>query len=295
MDASRARFLNSHTLPEDAAASDDMLQPVVELPTQRLVAGQLVHEGDMLSNEVPVALVFNGISHAVMMATPQDLPALALGFSLSEGVLGAADECYGIEVVAMDAQTATNGLTAAFEVRLEIASRRFATLKERRRFLSGRTGCGVCGVESLASFELDAPRVARPSWSDALNVTPLAHAFEQLPARQVLNRQTGSMHAAGWGLPDGELVQVMEDVGRHNALDKLLGWRAMLPEKEAAEGFVVMTSRASYELIRKCAYRNVPVLAAISAPTVLAVQLAGHTGMRLFGLCRQGKAVQYTN
>lgn len=271
------------------------LDPAVARRVQRYVNGQSQSEEmDNVSNEVPVALVFNGISHAVMMATPKDLQAFALGFALSEGILAAPDECYGIEVVPIEAQVATGGLTAACEVRLDISSRRFVALKDRRRSLSGRTGCGVCGVESLATFELDTPEVTQAQWVQSLGMDALARAFELLPGAQKINQQTGSVHAAGWALPNGQLLQVMEDVGRHNALDKLLGWRATQGKDVGEQGFVVMTSRASYELIRKCAFLDVPVLATISAPTALAVELAKQAHMGLYGLCRNQRVVKYT-
>lgn len=247
---------------------------------------------DWVSNEVPVALVYNGISHAVMMATPKDLQAFALGFSLSEGIIESVVECYGIEVVPIEAQVATAGLCAAYEIRLEIASRRFMALKERRRSLSGRTGCGVCGVESLASFDLVIRQVNRPEWLSAVEPSVLFKAFDALTEKQLINQQTGSVHAAGWVNVQGELLQVMEDVGRHNALDKLLGWRAGLREL-AVPGFVIMTSRASYELIKKCALLDVPMLATISAPTALAIELSKQAQMRLYGLCRRERVVLY--
>lgn len=272
-----------------------IIEPVIERNIKRFRDGQWQSEAiDMVSNEVPVALVFNGISHTVMMATPRDLDALALGFALSEGIIEAAHECYGVEVVHINAEAATKGLTAACEVRLEISSRQFLKLKEHRRTLAGRTGCGVCGVESLTAFELDTPKVKHAPWVNDVKAEKLLDVFEALPLAQVLNRQTGSIHAAGWVDTAGVLVKVMEDVGRHNALDKLLGWRAQEEGKgEEISGFVVMTSRASYELIRKCAFLDVPVLATISAPTSLAINMAQAAGIRLFGLCRKGQVVQY--
>ncbi|MGL4667158.1 MAG: formate dehydrogenase accessory sulfurtransferase FdhD [Saezia sp.] len=269
---------------------------LLERSVKRFKAGQWAEsEPDSVSNEIPVALVFNGISHVVMMATPQNLKALALGFALSEGVLESPDECYGIEVVPIDANIATQGLTDACEVRLEISSRRFAGLKQNRRSMSGRTGCGVCGVESLAAFELNTPQVQRPDWIDQVDPVKMIEVFDHLPQTQTLNMQTGSVHAAGWVTPEGVLIKTMEDVGRHNALDKLLGWRAGAGRHEAKDGFVVMTSRASYELIRKCAFLNVPILATISAPTALAITMATEAKVRLYGLCRKQQIVQYTD
>lgn len=270
--------------------------PILQQSVRRFKAGAWGEvEQDNVSNEIPVALVFNGISHVVMMATPQNLKALALGFALSEGILESPDECYGIEVVPIEAGIATGGLTDACEVRIEISSRRFAGLKESKRSMSGRTGCGVCGVESLAAFELNTPQVQRPDWIEAVDPAKIIEVFDQLPQTQTLNLQTGSVHAAGWVSPEGVLIKTMEDVGRHNALDKLLGWRAGAGKHEAKDGFVIMTSRASYELIRKCAFLNAPILATISAPTALAITMATEAKMRLYGLCRKQQVVQYTD
>ena len=281
---------------------DTVTLPPALLPArvqrQRLEAGavQSAEDGDRVANEVPVALVFNGISHAVMMCTPQDLDAFALGFSLSEGILDSPAECFGIETrLAAGAVPAPEGgdpETPAVEVHLEIASRSFARLKERRRALVGRTGCGVCGIDSLAALDLVPEQVPQPGWLDALDARTVLAAFDGLPALQPLNAQVGSLHAAGWALPDGTLTDVLEDVGRHNALDKLLG-RLAEDGRLGTPGFVVMSSRASYELARKCARLGVPVLATISAPTALAIDIARQAGMQLWGLCRGPRAVRY--
>jgi len=241
-----------------------------------------------IAAEVPVALVFNDISHAVMMATPQDLAAFAVGFALSEGIVERPEDCRDLEVF-------THGegsVDASCSVHMEIAPRQFAKLKEHRRALAGRTGCGVCGIDSLQALDLHPEAVAPPAWLDRLNVTTLTRAFEALHPMQVLNAQAGSLHAAGWATPDGVLTDVLEDVGRHNALDKLLG-RLALAGRLGEPGFVVMTSRTSYELVRKCARMGVPVLATISAPTGLALQLAQEAGMQLWGLCRPPTAIRY--
>ncbi len=227
--------------PQDAPGA------ATSAPQQRTVAA-----------EVPVALVFNDISHAVMMATPQDLEAFAVGFALSEGIV--VDQ--------------------------------FARLKEHRRALAGRTGCGVCGIDSLQALDLHPETVPVPPWVAGLDVETLARAFTALGPLQVLNAQAGSLHAAGWATPDGQLTDVLEDVGRHNALDKLLG-RLALAGRLGEPGFVVMTSRTSYELVRKCARLGVPALATISAPTGLALQLAREAGMQLWGMCRPPAAVRY--
>lgn len=289
--ADRARQAGAVDVPGD----DDepaLPPPVLTLPVQRQHrdAAGLLHtetETDVVAAEVPIALVFNGISHAVMMATPADLEAFALGFALSEGLIDSRAECYDIEVFA--------GLAdgpSACEVRLQVAARAEMKLKEQRRTLAGRTGCGVCGIDSLSHLDLQPERLHLGTWVQQLQPATLLRAFAQLPSRQPLNAQTGAHHAAGWADADGTLREVMEDVGRHNALDKLLGRRALAGEP-FDNGFVVMSSRASYELVRKCARLGVPVLAAISAPTSLAIDMTRQAGMQLYGFCRGDRAVRY--
>jgi len=248
---------------------------------------------DTLAAEVPVALVFNGVSHAVMMATPQDLEAFALGFALSEGILDAASECRGIDVVPVDAVAA--GLPEGMpgiEVQLEISTRSFERLKDRRRSLAGRTGCGICGVESFAALDLTPAPLPVRDWVARIDLATVLRAFAALPARQVLNREAGAIHAAGWADAQGQLIDVMEDVGRHNALDKLLGRMAQAGRLGDA-GFVLMSSRGSHELVRKCARLGIGAMATISAPTAMGVRMAELTGLRLWGLCRAPRAVLY--
>jgi FdhD protein len=241
---------------------------------------------DTIAAEVPIALVFNGISHAVMMATPQDLSAFALGFALSEGLIDSLADCRGIDVF-----TASDA--ASCEVQLEISAACFARLKEKRRALAGRTGCGVCGIDSLEALDLVPEKVARQPWLEALDATTVLRAVNAMHPLQRLNAEAGSLHAAGWASPTGELLVLMEDVGRHNALDKLIGHLA--EQKRLGEpGFVVMSSRASYELVRKCARMGIGALATVSAPTALAVQIAQQAQIRLWGLCRGQRAVRYS-
>lgn len=257
--------------------------PTRHVDVQRLSPRGVSADHDLIAAEVPVALVFNGISHAVMMATPADLEDFALGFALSEGLLTDRSECRGIEVVEV---------AEGIEVQLDVASAAAARLQEQRRSLAGRTGCGLCGVDSLARLDLSPEPVTPPAWAETLAPATLLRAFAQLPDRQPLNALTGAHHAAAWATPEGELTAVMEDVGRHNALDKLLGQRAR-QKLSNADGFVIMSSRASYELVRKCARLGVPVLATISAPTSLAVDIARQAGMQLYGFCRGTQVVRY--
>ncbi|POZ61462.1 formate dehydrogenase accessory sulfurtransferase FdhD [Chromobacterium alticapitis] len=256
----------------------------VRLPVLRHKAGAASDAVDWVAEEAPVALVFNGISHAVMMATPCDLVELALGFALSEGIVARRSEIFDVE-----AETVCGGA----EVRLEIAQPAFLAMKERRRSLAGRTGCGVCGIESLALLDLAPEAIAPPSQPIAADGQAIARAAAGLPPHQHLMRLTGCAHAAAWCDREGNVLAVFEDVGRHNALDKLIGWLAM-EEACVGDGFVFLSSRASYELVRKAARLNIPMLATISAPTSLAVDIARRAGVTLASFCRQNGFVEYT-
>ena len=271
------------------------LQQVAVLRQSRDAAGGTasVEDSDWIAAEVPVALVFNGISHAVMMATPQDLEDFALGFALSEGILDQAADCRGIELRAVSLPTAAEDdpEAPAIELHLDISSRAFARLKDRKRSLAGRTGCGVCGIDSLSALDL-LPAAAGAGPVAGIDVRSVLAAFDALAQRQPLNARAGSLHAAGWARPDGTLVEVLEDVGRHNALDKLLGRLTRLG-RLGEPGLVVMSSRGSYELVRKCSRLGVGAMASISAPTALAVRIAREGNLALWGLARRDKAVRY--
>ncbi|WP_257884684.1 formate dehydrogenase accessory sulfurtransferase FdhD [Variovorax sp. RO1] len=262
---------------------------------ERGLAPEGVVRDDTLAAEVPVALVFNGVSHAVMMATPQDLEAFALGFALSEGILDSAADCRGIEVQVVDASDA--GLPEGMpgiEVQLDIATRSFERLKDRRRSLAGRTGCGVCGVESFAGLDLSPQRVPPRDWIERIDLATVLRAFAAMSPRQVLNAEAGAIHAAAWATVDGELTDLMEDVGRHNALDKLLGKLARANRLDEP-GFVLMSSRGSHELVRKCARLGIAAMATISAPTAMGVRMAELSGLRFWGLCRAPRGVLYAD
>ncbi|MDZ7862260.1 formate dehydrogenase accessory sulfurtransferase FdhD [Acidovorax sp.] len=266
-------------------AAPAALPPLVSATVERWPAKETTQ--DQVAAEVPVSLVFNGIAHAVMMATPQDLESFALGFALSEGILDSPVDCYGVEV-----ETVQTLAVPCAAVQMEISARCFARLKERRRSLVGATGCGLCGVESLDALDLLLPPMAPQAWLAQLPTGVLLAALAAMPQRQVLNAACGALHAAGWVRADGVLTDVLEDVGRHNALDKLLGHLARA-DRLHEPGLVVMTSRASYELVRKCARLHIPALATISAPTALAIQVAQAAGLTLWGLCRGEQAVRY--
>lgn len=237
---------------------------------------------DFLAEEVPVALVYNGISHVVMMASPKDLELFAIGFSLSEGIIEHPQDIYGMDVV-----QACNGL----EVQIELSSRRFMGLKERRRALAGRTGCGVCGVEQLN--DIGKPVSPLP-FTQAFNLAHLDPALEHLNDVQPIGQLSGCTHAAAWVLPSGEIAGGHEDVGRHVALDKLLGRRAR--ESEVwQQGAALVSSRASYEMVQKSAMCGVEILFAVSAATTLAVEVAERCNLTLVGFCKPGRATIYTH
>jgi FdhD protein len=267
--------------PLDAAATD--LPPASrEHAVLRLRGGVALDAADHLAEEVPVALVYNGISHAVMMATPRDLEAFALGFSLTEAIIDSASECYGIEVEVGEAGVA---------VHLEIAARAFMALKERRRSLTGRTGCGLCGVDSLDQVYRDLPVVTRAA---PLLRSSVVRALGSLKGEQPLNRLTGATHAAAWCAADGSLVIVREDVGRHNALDKVIGAMAGLQERDP-DGFMLISSRVSVEMAQKTAMAGVAALVAVSAPTAAAIRLAEGCGMTVIAFARGEDFVVYAN
>lgn len=255
---------------------------------QRLRGGQQVVADDWVADEVPVALAFNGISHAVMLATPLNLADFALGFSLSEGLLNDPAELYDVEEVAGE-----DGIT----LQLQVASAAFARLKAHRRAMAGRTGCGLCGADSLAQVLRPMPALPPRVASDTVSPAAVAWAMDELAALQVLNQATGAVHAAAWCHADGEVRLLREDVGRHNALDKLVGALAADPDLRhaALDGFIAVTSRASFEMVQKTLCLGVPLLAAVSAPTALAVQVADRAGLTLVGFARRGDLVAYSH
>ena len=237
---------------------------------------------DFLAEEVPVALVYNGISHVVMMASPKDLELFAIGFSLSEGIIAHPQDIYGMDVV-----QACNGL----EVQIELSSRRFMGLKERRRALAGRTGCGVCGVEQLN--DIGKP-VAPLPFTQTFNLANLDHALAHLNDVQPIGQLSGCTHAAAWVLPSGDIAGGHEDVGRHVALDKLMGRRARESDLWQ-QGAALVSSRASYEMVQKSAMCGVEILFAVSAATTLAVEVAERCNLTLVGFCKPGRATIYTH
>ena len=238
-------------------------------------------EDDWIAEEVPVALVYNGISHVVMMASPKDLDAFALGFSLSEGIIESVSDIYG-----MDVSSNCNGI----EVNIELSTRRFSGLKERRRAMAGRTGCGVCGIEQLG--DLFRPLKPLP-FTQTFDLALLDNALSQLKSVQTIGQLTGCTHAGAWINPQGQLLGGCEDVGRHVALDKILGVRAKKADWQ--QGAVLVSSRASYEMVQKAAMCGVEILFAVSAATQLAVDVADRCNLTLVGFSKPGRATVYTH
>jgi FdhD protein len=237
---------------------------------------------DAVAEEIPVAFVYNERPHAVMLATPADFEDFALGFSLSEAIIADAGEFGGVEVVPA---------LAGIELRIVIPQERANVLDARVRQLTGRTGCGLCGAQTLEAAVRHPAAVAEPV---AIKESALHRALAELHDRQTINAATGATHAAAWAGSNGKIVLVREDVGRHNALDKLIGamQRARI---DAHGGFLVVTSRASYEMVMKSATVGIGILAAISAPTALAIALADEANVTLIGFARPDGYSIYTH
>jgi FdhD protein len=251
---------------------------------RRLGDGDPEFSEDRVIEECPVALVYNGISHAVMMATPVDLEDFALGFSLSEGILSGPEQLLGVDIIDTE---------QGIEVRLDILTVAFETLKGRRRQLAGRSGCGLCGKESLGQALVPLPELPAALPISAAAIT---QAVSGLRGQQFLQQETGASHAAAWCSPGGDILLLREDVGRHNALDKLIGalrCKRSCVAEEAAEGFVLITSRASYEMVAKCAVTGLGALVALSAATSMAVDAAVAANVSLVGFAAGQAPVLY--
>ncbi|AWU95951.1 formate dehydrogenase accessory sulfurtransferase FdhD (plasmid) [Azospirillum ramasamyi] len=247
-------------------------------------AGVGAEEGADVEWQVPeetaVAFEYNGRSHAVMMASPADLEDFALGFSLAEEIIGSAADIENIAV---------RETPLGFVVNLTVDPLRLLRGSLRSRSMEGRSGCGLCGVDSLVHAVRE-PRKIEAS----LEVDPaaVAAAFRALPDHQPMNRANRSVHAAAWCAPDGAIRLAREDVGRHNALDKLIG-AVVRSGADPATGFVVMTSRCSFELVQKTAAVGIPLLATISAPTALALELARNANLTLGALSRRDTVILF--
>jgi FdhD protein len=272
-------------MPQKPSSKQSVVRTgALSLPVQTWSEGRLQHTQDSVAEEVPVALLYNGEPHAVMMATPQDLADFALGFSLTEEIVSEPAQVEALEIRALGEEAA-----AGFEVRMRIPPPRQQLLQQRQRSLAGRTGCGLCGAQAIAEA-MRAPR--RVPAGVAVGAGAVHRALEQMRVGQTLNAATGAVHAAAWADADGGVSFLREDIGRHNALDKLVG--ALLNAGlDPAQGFAVITSRASYEMALKAAIAGIPLLAAISAPTARAIRVAQEAGLSLIGFARSNCLVVY--
>jgi FdhD protein len=257
-------------------------QPLLELPARRWDDGTVREQLETVAEETPVAMVYNGIPHAVMMATPQDLEDFALGFSLTEELIASPAELQRVELVRY---------SQGIEIQTLVAPEREAEIAERTRRLTGRTGCGICGADSVGSVL----KTLHPVNSSAtIRERAVRSAMQALAGHQTLNAAAGAVHAAGWATLDGTVDLVREDVGRHNALDKLIG-ALVRRGTDPGSGFVLVTSRASFEMVQKTTWLGAPLMAAVSGPTGLAVRIAQQTGLTLVGFARGSRLTVYTH
>lgn len=243
--------------------------------------GALSKHDDVVAAEVPVAVTYNKRSHVVMMVTPADLEDFATGFSLTEGIIKQPPDILEVAVIARE-----TGLELAVTINQDC----FSQLGLQRRNLVGRTGCGLCGAESLEQA-LRAPAAV----AGKVSVTPAAlqAAVGSLNSQQPLQVATGAVHGAAWCSEAGEILALREDVGRHNALDKLIG-HLCKTGFDSGTGFALVSSRASYEMVYKAAAVGIELLAAVSAPTTLAIDFAHRSGITLVGFARPGRHNVYT-
>lgn len=247
--------------------------PVFKAPRVGLRNGQQDDGQRAVPEETAIAFTYNRAAYAVMMATPADLEDFALGFSLSEGIVTHPTDVAGLEIVPGD---------LGVELRMELTGSIAENFTERRRQMAGPVGCGLCGLESLKETMRPLPTVASTLRIDH---THIARALSDLSRKQTLNHETRAVHAAAFWSIDRGLVAVREDVGRHNALDKLAGTLAR-SDTMAAHGIIVISSRVSVEMVQKAAMMKAPILVAISAPTALAIRTAEHAGITLVAVAR---------
>jgi FdhD protein len=253
-----------------------------EVSIERWTRGTSTHTTDLVAEEMPVALVYHEVPHVVMLATPADLEDYAVGFTLSEGLVARTDEIRGVEVLPGE---------ASFDVKVTVAWERFSQLIQRRRNLAGRTGCGLCGAETAEDAIRECPSVPA---GVTITAEELHVSIAELSGRQPINARTGSVHAAAWVVPGTGIQLVREDVGRHNALDKTIGALARSGADFSA-GYMLITSRASYEMVQKCATVGIALLVALSAPTAFAVRLAQRCGLTLVAFARADQHVVYAH
>lgn len=254
-----------------------------EVTVHRWRDGDVERVADQVAEELPVALVFNGVPHVVMLATPANLEDLAVGFTLSESIVDSPSEIQSVEAATRDDGT--------LEVRIGITASKLSELLRRQRNMTGRTGCGLCGAQTVE----DAIRQPAPVQGGVtVDVQSLHAALLDLRERQEINLRTGSVHAAAWVMPDSGIKLVREDVGRHNALDKVIG-AVVRAGGDFKHGYFMVTSRASYEMVQKAVTVGGTLLAAVSAPTAFAIRMAESAGLTLIGFAREHQHVVYAH
>jgi FdhD protein len=260
-------------------------QPVVagiEVDKYLFAEAKHIYATMQVATEVPVSFVYGGLPYAVMMATPADLEDFAYGFSLTESIIGAVGDLRSVEIVPTN-----DNIT----IEITVSSDQFKAHLAKRRMMSGRTACGLCGVakvEDLPAAQAIAGKVPN------ISTEAVSHALQSLEPLQIINQMTRSVHAAAWCDMKGHVVIVREDVGRHNALDKTIGFMAR-QQISPKDGFLLITSRASFEMIEKSALFGVHTIVAVSAPTSLAIQRADALGVRLFAIARQDSMIKFTS
>jgi FdhD protein len=251
-----------------------LADPIIRVPRLLWRDGAFVKGTRAIPEETAVAFTYNTASYAVMMATPQDLDDFAVGFSLTEGVIASPNDIESIDIVEED---------VGIELRIWLKAPQASEFLGRRRKLAGPTGCGLCGIESLTEAMRPPPQVGE---GRVFSPDQIMTALETLAPRQALNLETRAVHAAGFFDPARGLVALREDVGRHNALDKLAGALAR-DGATADQGIVLLTRRVSVEMVQKSAAIGAPIVVAVSAPTALALRMAEACGMTLVAVARQ--------
>ncbi|MEQ8700318.1 MAG: formate dehydrogenase accessory sulfurtransferase FdhD [Bauldia litoralis] len=251
-----------------------MTQSIRIVGTSAWRQGRLSAGTRAVPEETPVALTYDGTTHAVMMATPEDLEDFAIGFSLTEGIVGAPSEIETLDILDEE---------AGIELRMRLSEPRAAALAARRRFMAGPVGCGLCGIESLGEAVRAVPEVGEGA---PVTAAEISRALEAIRGEQAIHRETNAVHAAAWWQLSGGLLALREDVGRHNALDKLAGALARGATRPDA-GLLLLTSRVSVELVQKAAMIGAPVMVAVSAPTALAIRTADAAGITIVAVARQ--------
>lgn len=279
--------------------TDKHVSSAMQHQVNRYKDDALTEAMDDIAQETAIALVYNGISHVVMMSTPNDLHDLALGFSLSEKIIGDASEILDINICEQE---------LGLELNITITARAIWVLKQQRRNMTGRTGCGLCGAESLQQAMKILPDevISRGEETNkqllheknALRHIAIQKAVANLQAHQPLQQLTGAVHGAAWCDDNGNIKLIREDIGRHNALDKLIGalhvTEAAINTDDLNKGFVLISSRASYEMISKAYVAGINMVVAVSAPTALAINIAKNLGMTLVGFARDGRHTVYS-